>query len=132
MKGRVLCVGVAVYSRRATPLAAWTSGLEVANVVADADRSCLVLETGASQRWRYGTFERTPQNRAEATAWEQAKQAVKYVILPTLSFLTWGDSSLGRFLDTVAVLADEEDEGYMCPDMCLRQIWPPYMIGRAM
>jgi hypothetical protein len=74
-------VGVAVYSRRATPLAAWTSGLEVANVVADADRSCLVLETGASQRWRYGTFERTPQNRAEAKAWEEAKQAVKYVTL---------------------------------------------------
>lgn len=68
---------MAVYSRRATPLAAWTSGLELANVVADPDRSCLVLETGANQRWRYGTFQRTPQNRSEAKAWEEAKQAVK-------------------------------------------------------
>ena len=71
------CAGVAVYSRRATPLAAWTSGLEVANVVADADRACLVLETGVNQRWRYGNYRRSAENTADARAWEAAKVAAR-------------------------------------------------------
>lgn len=70
--------GVAVYSRRAMPLAAWTSGLELANVSADADRACLVLETGVNQRWRYGNYQRTPKNTADARAWEAAKIAVRF------------------------------------------------------
>ena len=70
--------GIAVYSRRATPLAAWTSGLEVANVVADADRACLVLETGVNQRWRYGNYRRSAENTADARAWEAAKVAARY------------------------------------------------------
>ncbi len=69
--------GVAVYSRRAVPLAAWTSGLEVANVAADSDRACLVLETGVNQRWRYGNYQRTPENTADARAWEAAKTAAR-------------------------------------------------------
>lgn len=71
------CAGIAVYSRRATPLAAWTSGLEVANVVADADRACLVLETGVNQRWRYGNYRRSAENTADARAWEAAKIAAR-------------------------------------------------------
>ena len=67
-----------MYSRRATPLAAWTSGLEVANVVADADRACLVLETGVNQRWRYGNYRRSAENTADANAWEAAKIAARY------------------------------------------------------
>lgn len=59
------------------PLAAWTSGLEVANVAADADRACLVLETGVNQRWRYGNYQRTPENTADARAWEAAKAAAR-------------------------------------------------------
>jgi hypothetical protein len=47
-----LIPGVAVFSRRALPLAAWTNGLEIASVKADVDRSSLVLETGVQQRWR--------------------------------------------------------------------------------
>ena len=73
---------VAVYSRRATPLAAWTSGLEVANVVADADRACLVLETGVNQRWRYGNYRRSAENTADANAWEAAKVASRYATAP--------------------------------------------------
>ena len=65
--------GIAVYSRRAVPLAAWTAGLELANVVADPDRACLVLESGVSARWRYGNYRRTPENTADARAWEAAK-----------------------------------------------------------
>lgn len=42
----LLVPGVAVFSRRALPLAAWTNGLEIACVKADVARACLVLETG--------------------------------------------------------------------------------------
>ena len=47
-----LVPGVAVYSRRADPLAAWTNGLDLAAVGADTDRAFLILETGFNQRWR--------------------------------------------------------------------------------
>jgi hypothetical protein len=67
--------GVAVYSRRAEPLAAWTAGYEVAALAADTDRGCLVLETGVSTRWRYASIGRAPSDAAEARAWEEAKAA---------------------------------------------------------
>jgi hypothetical protein len=69
--------GIAVYSRRAVPLAAWTAGLELANVVADPDRACLVLESGVNVRWRYGNYRRTPENTADARAWEAAKAGAR-------------------------------------------------------
>jgi len=69
--------GVAVYSARSVPLAAWTAGYELANLAADADRACLVLETGVNQRWRYGSYRRSPENTAEARAWQDAKAAVR-------------------------------------------------------
>ena len=69
--------GVAVYSARSVPLAAWTGGFELANLAADGDRACLVLETGVNQRWRYGSYRRTPENTAEARAWQDAKTAVR-------------------------------------------------------
>lgn len=71
-----------MYSRRAVPLAAWTAGLELANVVADADRACLVLETGVNVRWRYGNYQRTAENTADARAWEAAKVAARYGRMP--------------------------------------------------
>jgi hypothetical protein len=70
-----LVPGVAVYSRRADPMAAWTNGLELAALVADTDRAFLILETGVNERWRYGGYKRTLETTAEATAWEDAKQA---------------------------------------------------------
>jgi hypothetical protein len=68
--------GVAVYSRRAEPLAAWTAGYEVACLAADTDRGCLVLETGVATRWRYAALGRSPADAAEARAWEEAKAAL--------------------------------------------------------
>ncbi len=47
-----LIPGVAVFSRRAEALAAWTSGVELAAVFADADRACLIMETGVNDRFR--------------------------------------------------------------------------------
>lgn len=79
LQGDTLIPGVAVYSRRAEALAAWTSGVELAAVVADADRACLILETGVSDRFRYGRYRRTPETTAEARAWEEAKAPVKGV-----------------------------------------------------
>lgn len=71
---RVPFAGVAVYSARSQPLAAWTQGFDLANLTADLDRACLVLETGVNQRWRYAAFRRTPENVEEAGAWETAKK----------------------------------------------------------
>jgi RNA-binding protein Tab2/Atab2 len=47
-----LVPGIAVFSRRAEALAAWTSGVELASVSADTDRACLILETGVNDRFR--------------------------------------------------------------------------------
>lgn len=69
--------GVVVFSRRAAPLAAWTNGLEVANLIADMDRDCLILETGVSARWRYGSWVKTPDARQESQLWNAAKKAAK-------------------------------------------------------
>jgi hypothetical protein len=76
--------GVAVYSRRAGPLAAWTNALELSGLGADTDRAFLILDTGVSQRWRYGAYRRTPESTEEAQAWEAAKQAVGWVDTPSL------------------------------------------------
>jgi len=72
-----LVPGIAVFSRRCEALAAWTSGVELAAVVADADRACLILEAGVNERFRYGSYRRTPEATAEARAWEEAKQKVR-------------------------------------------------------
>eukprot|EP00882_Tetradesmus_deserticola_P006731 GHRQ01007084.1.p1 GENE.GHRQ01007084.1~~GHRQ01007084.1.p1 ORF type:complete len:356 (+),score=158.32 GHRQ01007084.1:166-1233(+) len=73
----VLVPGVAVFSRRALPLAAWTNGLEISGVKADVERSCLILETGVNQRWRYGGWRPSPDSIAEAEGWEEAKQGLE-------------------------------------------------------
>eukprot|EP00892_Ulva_mutabilis_P004990 jgi/Ulvmu1/2863/UM146_0005.1 len=69
--------GVAVFSRRAVPLAAWTNGLEIACMKADTDRCCLLLEAGVRDRYRYGAWRRSPEATAEAKSWEQAKEGSK-------------------------------------------------------
>jgi hypothetical protein len=66
-----------VFSRRALPLAAWTNGLEIAAVKADVARSCLILETGVNQRWKYGSWRPTEDSIGEAEGWEIAKEGVK-------------------------------------------------------
>ena len=79
----VHCVssGVAIYSQRSKPLSAWTKGYDLANLSADTDRSCLILETGVNQRWRYAAFRRSAENTEEAEAWEAAKSRCKYDVL---------------------------------------------------
>ncbi|KIZ00213.1 hypothetical protein MNEG_7749 [Monoraphidium neglectum] len=73
----ILVPGVAVFSRRAMPLAAWTNGLEIAGVKADVERSCLILETGVNQRWRYGGWRASPDSIEEAQGWEDAKEGTR-------------------------------------------------------
>jgi hypothetical protein len=73
----ILIPGVVVFSRRALPLAAWTNGLEIAAVKADVQRSCLILETGVNQRWKYGSWRPNEDSIGEAEGWEIAKQGVK-------------------------------------------------------
>lgn len=73
MKPDTLIPGVAVFSRRSVPLAAWTNSLELASITADTDRACLILETGVNARWRYGSYRRSPETTAESQAWEKAK-----------------------------------------------------------
>lgn len=69
--------GVAVFSKRAIPLAAWTNGLEIACMKADTDRCCLLLEAGVRERYRYGAWRRSPEATTEAKSWEQAKEGSK-------------------------------------------------------
>lgn len=40
------------------------------------ERSCLILETGVNQRWRYGGWRPSPDSIAEAEGWEEAKQGL--------------------------------------------------------
>ena len=65
--------GVAIYTRRALPVAGWLAGYELASVTADVERGCLVLETGVNTRWRYAALPRGGDD--EARAWKAAKAA---------------------------------------------------------
>jgi hypothetical protein len=46
-------------------------------VKADVDRSCLILETGVNQRWRYGGWRPSPDSIEEAQGWEEAKEGTR-------------------------------------------------------
>lgn len=67
--------GVAVASSRATPLAAWTSALELASLRVDPSKACLVLATGVADTWRYAFYRASAAADGEARAWEDAKRA---------------------------------------------------------
>jgi hypothetical protein len=49
----------------------------VAGVKADVERSCLILETGVNQRWRYGGWRPSPDSIGEAEGWEEAKAGLE-------------------------------------------------------
>jgi hypothetical protein len=53
---RLGLAGVAVFSQRALPLAAWTNGLELAGLKTDTEMGYLVLETGVNTQYRYCHF----------------------------------------------------------------------------
>ncbi|PSB24348.1 Tab2/Atab2 family RNA-binding protein [Stenomitos frigidus] len=71
--------GLLIFSTRATPLAAWMSGLEVAGVRFDSEYPTrLLLETGLNDRWNLASLAK-PQMQTEAKNFETAKQQVRGV-----------------------------------------------------
>ena len=71
--------GLLIFSNRATPLAAWMSGLEVAGVRFDSDYPTrLLLETGLNDRWNLASLA-TPQVQTEGQRFELAKQQARGV-----------------------------------------------------
>eukprot|EP00210_Caulerpa_lentillifera_P002491 g2388.t1 len=95
--------GVSVYSRRAEPLAAWTSGLEIFRITADVDRSCLILETGVNERWRYGGYRLSEESVTQAKYWEKAKERSK-----GLHFLTIQDDPEAEYCYGLWLLLEAE------------------------
>ncbi|XP_017180907.2 protein TAB2 homolog, chloroplastic-like [Malus domestica] len=71
---KTLIPGLAVASSRAKPLAAWMNGLEVCSIEVDLSRARLLLSVGISGRYIYATYNKTPETRSEAEAWEAAKK----------------------------------------------------------
>uniref|UniRef100_A0A7S0RV34 Uncharacterized protein n=1 Tax=Pyramimonas obovata TaxID=1411642 RepID=A0A7S0RV34_9CHLO len=69
-----LIPGVAVFSKRALALAAWTNGLELAGIKSDNDSGSLVLQTGVNNQWSYAKYRRTRSSIKEAEEWEAAKK----------------------------------------------------------
>lgn len=71
--------GLLIFSQRAVPLAAWMSGLELANVAFDSEGTPqLLLETGVSDRWQLAKLANS-QLWAEAQKFEAAKQQAQGV-----------------------------------------------------
>lgn len=74
-----LVPGLIIYSSRAIPLAAWMSGLDLAELKLDTEIAPrLHLETGIADRWILATLPNTAL-QAEAQQFEQAKQQAKGV-----------------------------------------------------
>lgn len=70
--------GLVIFSSRATPMAAWMSGLELGHISFDPDPPRLLLETGVSDRWVIASLNNS-QLRAEVQNFETAKQAANGV-----------------------------------------------------
>ena len=81
--------GFIIYSNRATPLAAWMSGLEIAGVRAGKEESTnyvskntatarLLMETGTIETWLLADLV-TPETQAEGLRFETAKAAANNV-----------------------------------------------------
>ncbi|HEY9640940.1 MAG TPA: Tab2/Atab2 family RNA-binding protein [Coleofasciculaceae cyanobacterium] len=71
--------GLIIYSSRAVPLAAWMSGLELANVKFKSEAPAqLVLQTGANDAWVLANLP-TPQLQAEAEGFEATKRQANQI-----------------------------------------------------
>lgn len=71
--------GIIIFSSRATPLAGWMSGLELAFVRFESEPIArLLLETGASDSWILANI-KDPQTLVEAKGFESAKQKAQQV-----------------------------------------------------
>lgn len=70
--------GVIIFSSRATPVAAWMSGLELAFVRFDEPSARLILETGESDSWILANL-KDSQTLMEAKGFESAKEKAQQV-----------------------------------------------------
>lgn len=70
--------GLVIFSSRATPMAAWMSGLELGHLSLDQDPPRLLLETGVSDRWVIASLNKS-QLLVEVQNFESAKRAAKGV-----------------------------------------------------
>lgn len=70
--------GIIIFSPRATPLAGWMSGLELAFVRFDLPSSRLLLETGASDSWILANI-KDARTVAEAKGFESTKAQAEMV-----------------------------------------------------
>jgi hypothetical protein len=70
--------GIIIFSPRATPLAGWMSGLELAFVRFDEPSSRLLLETGASDSWILANIKDAP-TVTEAKGFESTKEQAQMV-----------------------------------------------------
>jgi hypothetical protein len=90
--------GIIIFSSRATPLAGWMSGLELAFVRFDsAEAARLLLETGASDSWILATL-RDSQIIAEAEGCESAKQNAEGVHFLAVQSTPTSESFAGFWL----------------------------------
>lgn len=70
--------GIIIFSSRATPVAAWMSGLELAFVRFESEPSRLLLETGESDSWILANI-KDAQTSKEAKGFELAKEKAQQV-----------------------------------------------------
>jgi hypothetical protein len=90
--------GIIIFSSRATPLAGWMSGLELAFVRFDsAEAARLLLETGASDSWILATL-RDSQILAQATGFESTKQNAEGVHFLAVQLTPTSESFAGFWL----------------------------------
>ncbi len=69
--------GLVIYSQRATPLAGWMAGFELAAIAYESEpKPQLILETGISDRWILANMNQ-PALVQEAQAFEKNKQATQ-------------------------------------------------------
>ena len=71
--------GIIIFSARATPLAGWMSGLELAFIKFDSGKPAkMLLETGASDSWILASIKDSP-TLVEAKGFESAKEKAQQV-----------------------------------------------------
>lgn len=73
-----LVPGLLIFTSRATPMAAWMSGLELGMVVFDPELNQLLLTTGVNDRWILASLSNSAL-QAEAKNFATAKQAAQGV-----------------------------------------------------
>ena len=103
--------GFIIYSNRATPLAAWMSGLEIASVRAGKEESSnyvsqntatarLLMDTGTIDTWLLADLV-GPETQAEGERFEQAKQAAAGVHFIAVQDSPDSESFCGAVADAV-------------------------------